>query len=196
MVFTLHDIPMKTPLGNQYVVAPRGFPSIDISTGLRRLLILINGRHTVEHLLSKGLAGVDLGAFEILTQHGLIAHVPDNVGLTRISSHFPTPVPAVSQPAARSSAAAMPSVAATASAPLLAATQSSQSRSFSSLRFDVLDILLEFSIKDFIVKPWIERFENTHDINGLNYLAQEFYASNLCMKYPQIKTQMLRVLSH
>ena len=200
MVFNLHDIPMKTPFGNQYVVAPRSYPEVDISTGLRRLLILINGRHTVEHLLSKGLSGVDFGAFEILTQHGLITHVADGAGFTRMPNPFPSPVVAASQPAApnptmaaRPSVVANPSMAVSAGNPLVAAANA---RSFSSIRFDVLDVLLEFSLKDFVIKPWIERFEKTHDLYSLNYLAHEFYASNLCMKYPQIKNQLLRILNH
>jgi len=72
MGFSVNDILIKTPIGVQYASNPKAFPSIEISTSLRRLLIIIDGRQPISSLLNKGLTNIDMNSFEQLAYQGLI----------------------------------------------------------------------------------------------------------------------------
>lgn len=177
MILTLDDIPVKTPIGMQYTVSPKNFPHIEVSSLLRRLLIIVDGRRSVQDLLESGLAGADIQSVQQLLAHGLIAP----------RDYKPKAVPVA--PAAKVSASMQGSDTGTA-APLFSKSR----RSFSSLRFDVLDLLLNLSMQDFSAKQWVAQFEQAGNQEELLQLAQQFCQSALAGRYPAVVQQLKTLL--
>ncbi len=169
MILALDDVPIKTPVGMQYTLSPKSFPAIEISSLLRRLLIIVDGRRSVQDLLNSGLSGADIHSVQQLLVHGLIA-------------------PRDFQPA--SAPPAM--VAKTATQPV-GTTLPVNKRSFSALRFDVLDLLLNLSMQDFSARQWVARFEQVKNHEALLQLAQQFCESEFAKRYPQ-SVQDIKVL--
>lgn len=176
MILTLDDIPVKTPVGMQYTVSPKNFPHIEVSSLLRRLLIIVDGRRSVQDLLNSGLSGADIQSVQQLLAHGLIA--PRDYQLHRM------PVPAASV------AASTEAVPVSSAAPASLKSR----RSFSALRFDVLDLLLNLSMQDFSAKQWVAQFEQVKTQEALLQLAQLFCQSALAQRYPAVVQQLKTLL--
>lgn len=174
MMLTLDDVPVKTPIGMQYTLSPKKFPDIEISSLLRRLLIIVDGRRSVQDLLNSGLSGADIHSVQQLLLHGLIA--PRDV--------HPVSAPQVTAKVATADTASQPAAA----PPII-------KRSFSSVRFDVLDLLLNLSMQDFSVRQWVGRFEQVKNHDELLQLAQQFCASEFALKHPAAIAQLKSLLN-
>lgn len=175
MMLTLDDVPVKTPIGMQYTLSPKKFPDIEISSLLRRLLIIVDGRRSVQDLLNSGLSGADIHSVQLLLLHGLIA--PRDVR--------PVSAPQVTAKVATANTASQPAAAAP---PII-------KRSFSSVRFDVLDLLLNLSMQDFSVRQWVARFEQVKNHDELWQLAQQFCGSEFALKHQVAVSQLKALLS-
>lgn len=60
---------------------------------------------------------------------------------------------------------------------------------FASVRFDILDVLLDLSMQDFAVRPWIDRFEQATDLSLLEHTLEQFLHSAVGQKHAHLKAQ-------
>lgn len=172
MILALDDIPVRTAIGMQYTISPKSFPHIEVSSLLRRLLIIVDGRRSVQDLLNSGLSGADIHCVQQLLIYGLIA--PRDYK-------------------ARTAQSAVPSLQA-ATAPAAVSVPVKNRRSFSAVRFDVLDLLLNLSMQDFSAKQWVAQFEQVRNHEALVQLAQSFCQSELAGRYPAVVQQLKTLL--
>lgn len=161
-VFVINSIPKKTSKGSMLIVQPRRFLDIKLSVQLRRLLILVDGSKSVPELLGKGITGVSEELFDTLLSYGLI--------------DFPS-----------SDAAAM-SVGYTQE--MSAIVSSGTDKNFTTIRYVLLDALIDLSMKDFAVRPWIDRFESAVSVAHLQDLVAEFAMSKEGRMYDQAASEL------
>ncbi len=178
-------IPIKTPLGTDYILNPHKHSDIKLPIQVRRLLILVNGQRTQSELLAKGLNRLDEDAFDQLKTAGLIALI--DAPHATVSAIADIPLPRLSN-----------TVAASAQASTGATTQLNvaalNAAGFSRVRFAVLDKLLDLSLKDFSMRSWVERFEKTHNLTQLVQVVNEFIASNDGKKHATFSQELITLL--
>lgn len=149
-----------------------------IDMKLRQLMILIDGNRTVGELLEKSLYKLDTQAFEELYHAGMIeidGFTPRPTGEPSLDIAPPVTISEPVTPA--------PTVAPT--------TTSSMQPSLSQLRFQALDILLDLSMEDFSIRPWIDTFEKANTVEELVALIQQFVSSGLDSRHAEYGHRLL-----
>lgn len=65
---------------------------------------------------------------------------------------------------------------------------------FASARFDILDLMLDLSMQDFAVRPWIDRFERVADLSILKQTLEQFLQSAVGQKHLHLQAQCYQLL--
>jgi len=65
---------------------------------------------------------------------------------------------------------------------------------FASARFDILDLMLDLSMQDFAVRPWIDRFERVADLSTLKQTLEQFLQSAVGQKHQHLQAQCYQLL--
>lgn len=188
-MLSTYAIPHKTAYGTKVIQHPTLEERKKLDLKLRQLLILVDGQKDIANLLASSVFDFDIQAFEMLYQQGYIAFENDEGTQTTppATTSAQTPAPTSSDNFLREKTQEHLRKITPAVVP--ATTKGD----FSKTRFDCLDIMLDLSMEDFSVRPWIDKFEATKDLIQLERVVLEFAKSPLGQAHSNVVMQLRRL---
>lgn len=162
--YRLDDVPHKAPRASEMSRAQK----MGMPVHLRPLFIMIDGKRTIRELLEMNIRGVSIESFDELRDIGMI----DPPGRPYLKS-----MDIMVDPRQQN-----------------VNTGTSAAKGLSEVRFDVIDLLLDASSKDFGARKWVDRIERASSVDQLRELVRSLCADDWVHSNPGMQDKLLRAV--